>query len=171
MTFGARLGRVILPLVLITMVGVALAPLPSGISSPSDPDRLAFREFMEPRLRVLLEAAETVESMVQDRSRNVVALRAEASRIESLVNEIDEYLVNLEIADSMTGVIQQYHLGSELILTSVDGAWSALRSFDFSMLPELIPLFSQGTDHIENAIGMLVELEEAGSSYTESGDA
>ena len=170
MRFGTRLRLIILPLVLITIVGVALAPLPSGISSPSDPDRLAFREFMEPRLLVLLDTAETVESMVQEQSRNVVALRAEAGRIESLVNEIDEYLADLEITTSVAGIIEQYRQGSELILMSIDGAWSALRSFDFSMLPELIPLFSEGTDHLERAIGMLVELDEAGSSYTDSGD-
>lgn len=169
MTFAGHLRRTILPLVVITIIGVAVAPLSSPTTSTTGSDRLEFREFMEPRLLVLLDSAEEVEAMVEERSRNVVALRAEASRIEALVSEIDEYLLGTEVPASMAGVVQHYRLGTDLILTAIDGAWNALQSFDFSVVPGLIPIFSEGTDHVELAISTLHDLQDAGSSYTGSG--
>lgn len=69
----------------------------------------------------------------------------------------------------MAGVVQHYRLGTDLILTAIDGAWNALQSFDFSVVPGLIPIFSEGTDHVESAISTLHDLQDAGSSYTGSG--
>lgn len=166
MNLAAGIRRVVIPLIILTIIGVALAPL-----SPRTPDsRTAgsddFTRFMEPRLAALLESSRTVEGMVSERSRNVLALRAEGQRIETIVVEIDTYLESAEIPEWAESLVQQYQDGSAKVLTAIEAAYDAIRRFDFSAIPDMIPVFSEGTSEIDAALRSLRDHEESASSYT-----
>lgn len=161
-----RSGRIILPLILLTMLGVALAPLSTRSPGTGTTDADGFRTFLEPRLAVLLESATRVEGMVSERSRNILALRAESERIESIVSDIDTYLQEHDVPTWGEPVIEHYRNGSELVLRAIDSAYAAIGSFDFSAMPSMIPVFSEGRSEIDLALRALRDHSGAGSSYT-----
>ena len=168
MRLSTGIRRILIPLALLTMLGVALAPLSTGTRHPASTDAGDFRAFMEPRLAILLESARTVEEMVQERSRNILALRAESQRIESIVAEIDAYLESREIPEWGDPVVHHFRTGSDLVLQAIEAAYDALSSFDFSAMPSMIPVFSEGTTEIDAALRTLRDHEGEGSSYTDA---
>ena len=170
MTLSAGIRRILLPLILATVIGVALVPLSTGTREAPGASN-DFRSFMEPRLVALLASSRNVESMVTERSRNILALRAESERIETITADIEEYLRGHESPGWAEPVITHYHQGSDLIRMAIDEAYTALGSFDFSAMPDMIPLFSEGTDEIEEALGTLRDSTQDGSSYTGIGVA
>jgi hypothetical protein len=58
-----------------------------------------------------------------------------------VIAEIDDYLVSVEYEDEHPEVVEHYLLGRDVVLAAIDEAQSAMRSFDFESIPELIPLF------------------------------
>ncbi len=156
---------VILALLLLTGAGAALAPLASAPAGSGTMDA-GFVEYMEPRLQVLLESAREVEGMVSERSRNVLALRAESERITALVEQIDRYLAGRDLAPGEQRVADLYRDGADQLQRAIDSAYDALSSFDFSAMPDMIPVFSEGADLIEDALASLRTEATSRSSYT-----
>jgi hypothetical protein len=148
---------VLLPLALLTVIGVALVPLSTGMPAGDSSTVSDFRAFMQPRLTALLASSEKVDSMVNERSRNILALRAESERMTTLVEEIDAYLSVNQVPSWAGPLIEDYRSGSDRVITAIDAANEAIRSFDFSRLTEMVPLFGEGTDLIERALRTLEE--------------
>ena len=169
MTVAAGFRRVIVPLILLTMVGVSLAPLSTGTPSADGSGDSEFRAFMEPRLAVLLASVQDVEDMVQERSRNILALRAESQRIETIITEIEAYLEEGDIPAWGALVIEHFRAGSAQVLEAIDAANGALRTFDFSSIPSMVPVFSEGRFEIDTALRTLRDHSVGGSSYTDRG--
>ena len=165
-----RAAAVLLALVLLTAVGVALVPLATTPAGPAALDA-DFVTFMEPRLQTLLDSAVDVEEMVAGRSRNILALRAESQRISSVVEQIDAYLAERSLTAKERHVAELYREGSSAMLRAVDSAYAAIGSFDFSAMPEMIPVFSTGVDRIEEAVASLRTEERSRSSYTDDSAA
>jgi hypothetical protein len=166
MTLATGVRRVLVPLVILTVIGVALTPLatrPPGADNALADD---FRTFMEPRLVALIESGHEVESLVTERSRNVLALRAESERIQALIGAIDAYLGHHQVPDWGTPAIDHYRTGVGMMLRAIDEANSALASFDFSAIPAMIPIFSDGVTEVETALRVLLDSAGDRSSYT-----
>jgi hypothetical protein len=142
---------VVLLLVMLTVTGVALAPLVSA-PSPSGEETGDFRAFMQPRLTALLESATTVDGMVNGKSRNILALRSESNKIESITADIDAYLANHETPAWAQPVVANYRQGSQRIQTAIDAAYEAIRNFDFSKMADMIPVFDEGTRLLQRAV-------------------
>ncbi len=170
MTITQGIRRVLLPLLLLTTLGVAMVPLTAGRLAPAAATS-DFTAFMEPRLAALVESSRKVEAMVSEHSRNVLALRAESERIDAIVEDIDRYLDDHGVPVWAGPLVSQYRDGVARIQTSMDAAYDALRTFDFSKMAEMIPVFSQGTQDLEAALRVLKDATEGGSSYTGTGVA
>lgn len=156
MTFATGALRSLLPLAILTILGVAVVPLTSGTPGGGDvPGQTEFRAFMEPRLVALLESSRAVNDMVSERSRNILALRSESSHIEGLVEEIDGYLAETEIPGWAQPVVDDYRTGSQHLQTAIDAAFEAIRTFDFSKMTEMVPVFGEGTRLIEQSLDTL----------------
>lgn len=162
---GTRRSRPILLVLLVaTAAGVASVPLTLTLPAVVPDGDSAFHTEMLPRLIALNESTNDVESLVRERSRNVLALQAESTRIERLVEEIDAYLISPEYHGEYPEVVDHYRKGSEAVLTAISGAREALATFDFSRIPSLIPLFTQGSENLELALTMLESAEPPRSS-------
>lgn len=170
MTLSRTSASALLALLLLTILGVALAPLATTPGPGSAPDT-GFATFMGPRLRALLASAKDVETMVSERSRNVLALRAESERINAVIEQLDGYLDDRELSPWEREVADLYRAGADDIQLAIHTAYAALSSFDFSAIPEMIPIFSAGIDMIEEALTTLETEHDAGSSYTGIGVA
>lgn len=146
-------AAILIVLMVLTAIGVALAPL--GAPALGDDDTGEFRDFMEPRLVALHESAAAVDDMVTEKSRNILALRSESSRIEALVAEIDDWLAAHDVPAWAEPVVRDYRDGAEKIQTAIDAAYAAIRSFDFSKMASMIPVFDEGTQLLQRALDTL----------------
>ncbi len=153
-------------LLLATAMGTAAVPLTTTFSGPSPESDVGFREAVLPRLEALTDAVDKVESLVETRSRNIIALQAHSVTIEKLCEQIDTYLASQEYHGEHPEVVEHYRHGKGAVATAIAGARTALQSFDFTSLPDLVPLFSQGSDQLELALTLLESAEAPRSSYT-----
>lgn len=145
-------GGILILLMVLTSIGVALAPL----GSPAlDDDSSGFREFMEPRLIALHESASSVNAMVTKKSRNILALRAESNRIEAITSEIDEWLSTHDVPSWGESIVRDYREGSAKIDAAITAAYEAIGSFDFSSMSSMIHVFDEGTDLLQRAVDAL----------------
>lgn len=157
-------------LVVVTIAGVAIVPLGAVRTSGTSTENATFREFVLPRLQKLLISVERVETMVEDRSRNILALQANAARIETLFDEIDDYLDTRDSPAEFQEVVALYRLGRDEVLIAIEGARSALASLDFGEIPSLIPRFTAGREYLVQAVSTLESTQGVRSSYTVSPD-
>lgn len=148
-------GGILLLLMALTAIGVSLAPL--GVPALGDDDSDEFRAFMEPRLMVLYESASAVNSMVTEKSRNILAIRAESNRIEALTDEIDAWLADHDVPAWAEPIVRDYREGSAKVDTAISAAYEAIGSFDFSQMASMIPVFDEGTDLLQRALDTLRE--------------
>jgi hypothetical protein len=144
---------ILIALVVLTAVGVALAPLTSPVAGGADTDE--FRSFMEPRLVALVDSSTAVNGMVKEKSRNILALRSESSRIETLVSEIDTWLTEHDAPGWADPIVRDYRDGAAKIQSAIDAAYAAIRSFDFSKMASMIPVFDEGTRLLQRALDTL----------------
>jgi hypothetical protein len=140
-------------LLVLTTIGVALAPL--GSPAVGDEDTGEFRAFMEPRLVALHESASAVNGMVQEKSRNILALRAESNRIEALTDEIDAWLAEHAVPAWGEPIVRDYREGAARIDTAITAAYEAIGSFDFSKMADMVPVFDAGTNLLQRALDTL----------------
>ncbi len=153
-----RIGIILLAM---TLVGTAIVPLHSPRETRSSE---SFQQMMLPRLTVLADSVGEVELLVSTRSRNMLALQAHASRIETVVAEIDNWLASPSYDGRQADVVKRYLLGRDSVLLAIGDAQLALQSLDFASIPKLVPQFSVGADHLRGALELLEDTEPAGSS-------
>jgi hypothetical protein len=144
---------VLILLIMLTMAGVALAPLGAPALGSDDSDE--FRAFMEPRLAVLLDSTVAVNGMVSEKSRNILALRSESNRIEALTDEIDGWLADHDVPAWGEPVVRDYREGATKVDTAISAAYEAIGSFDFSQMASMIPVFDEGTKLLQRAFDTL----------------
>ena len=152
-------GGVLVLLMVLTAIGVALAPI--GSPALGGDDSAEFQEFMEPRLLALYDSASAVNGMVTEKSRNILALRSESNRIEAITEEIDTWLKDHQVPAWGEPVVQDYRDGAEMIDTAIAAAYDAISSFDFSRMASMIPVFDAGTDLIQRALDTLRDTASA----------
>ncbi len=146
-------GAVLILLMVLTAIGVALAPIGSPALGGDEADE--FKEFMEPRLLALYDSASAVNDMVTKKSRNILALRSESNRIEAITEEIDAWLADHDVPAWGEPVVRDYRDGAAMIDTAITAAYDAISSFDFSRMASMIPLFDEGTGLIQRALNTL----------------
>lgn len=161
-----RVAQPVILLLLVTIVGVALVPLATLPGGTTDPANVSFSEFMEPRLVALLGSSREVERMVSTRSRNILALRAESGRIDAIVEQVDDFVEKRELTANQQEVIDRYRAGTIQMQTAIAAAYEAISRFDFTGIPPMIPVFSEGARQIESALDILRTENRTGSSYT-----
>jgi hypothetical protein len=162
----AARGRPVFFLLLITIVGVAIVPLAAPPGGTADPANYSFAEFMEPRLTVLLGSSREVERLVSTRSRNILALRAESERMDAIIEQIDAFVEERELTADQQVVVDRYRAGTTQMQTAISAAFEAISRFDFTGIPAMIPVFSEGARQIESALDTLRTEKGTGSSYT-----
>lgn len=144
-----------------TVLGTAFVPLDSSspdLSSAVDTD---FAPFMTAQLGAPIDSTDAVAGMVESRSRNVLALRAEANAIESIIHDIDAFFLDRRPRTCELGVVTAYRSGSDFIIEAISVARSAFGSFDFSSVPNAIPLFNEGRKQLDIALSTLKDIDTA----------
>lgn len=131
---------------LMTLV-VSLGDAPTLEQMPASGDHSltasehAYLAFMLPRLDRLIDEATAVSSLVDDRSRNIVALSGYGNRINVLTTDIMEWDDGNEVPDVFLASHASLLRAAGELHVLIDEAQSALLRFDFTGVGDLIPRF------------------------------
>lgn len=108
--------------------------------SLTDPEH-AYLAYMVPRLDRLIEEATAVSSLVDQRSRNVIALQGYGSRITTLATNIIEWDDENEVPDVFLASHASMLRAAGDLQGLIDEAQSALLRLDFALVGDMIPRF------------------------------
>lgn len=148
-----RVQRTRLFILMVLVVASCLGILCRGLATPDinpvtvsraaalTPEETAYLRFMYPRLVSLQEEIDSLSTLVDERSRNLIALQGHRTRIKDLSDQITQWqtmhTVPPGFQDSNTRLMADVN---ELTVLMVD-AEGALRRFDFSGVAALVPRF------------------------------
>ncbi len=150
---------------LLTMTG-ALAILAAGggathVYIPVTPasglraDEREYVEFVTPRLQELVVETSAVTVLVQNRSRNVLALNSHGTRITQLATDIRNFGDLHGVPARFAAVDHDIRGGLTLVTGTIAQARDALFRFQFDPIPNLIPQFAAGRDKLVRAFDEL----------------
>lgn len=109
-------------------------------------DEEAYYEFVAPRLDILVEEVESTREMVETKSRDIVALTRAGSVIETLTADIAKYGEEHGVPEKFADVHERI-LGASVTVNHTFGeARTALRTFNFSGMSDLVVGFSDAAD-------------------------
>ena len=128
------------------------------------PDEQAYVAFVSPRLEELVDVTSAVTVLVQERSRNVVALNSQGVRIEELSSEIKDFGDQHGVPARFKQVDIAIRNGMELANGAIENARKALLRFRFDAIPKLIPEFAAGRDKLTSALADLKKLTDDSSN-------
>lgn len=131
---------------IMTLVGsIGDAPTFERISNPgnhslTDPEQ-AYLAYMVPRLDRLIEEVTAVSSLVDERSRNIIALQGYGNRITTLTSDIIEWDDENEVPDDFLPSHASLLRVAGDLRGLVDEAQGALLRLDFAGVGDMIPRF------------------------------
>lgn len=129
-----------------------LSEPPSLSTTTSEPDR-GYIDYVTPRLDALIEETDAVATLVEERSRNILALQRHANRIEALVDDLTQYSDQHTVPRRFESIHEDILSGGTEVETIIQNARGAMVRFDFTSLPTLL-------DRFERASELLVEARE-----------
>ncbi|MGI8404466.1 MAG: hypothetical protein ACR2OE_06830, partial [Thermomicrobiales bacterium] len=124
------------------------------------PDETSYVEFVSPRLEELVDETSAVTVLVQERSRNVVALNSRGVRISELSSEIESFGDQHGVPTRFKQVDISIRDGLALANRAINNAHKALLRFRFDSIPTLIPEFAAGRDKLTSALADLKKLTD-----------
>jgi hypothetical protein len=155
-------------LLVLTGVGVSLStgtaiPLasPTTTSQTFTVDEATYYEYVAPRLERLVKETDNVVELVRTRSRNVIALSVHGNRIDTLASDIRAYGTTHPVPARFAAVHQQILDGTKKATSAIADAKTALRRFDFSGIPQLIPQFEAGSETLHTAWDAMTAIANA----------
>jgi hypothetical protein len=141
----------LLVLLLVTMVGVSISTasdIAIGEARPASRnlsvDERTYYEFVAPRLDRVVVEVDNVVSMVDGKSRDIVALTVSGDRIEELTDDIVGFGATNGVPSRFADVHRLIVGGTESVTYTFDEARKALRRFNFSQMTTLVSQFDSG---------------------------
>ena len=111
----------------------------------------AYYEYVAPRLDRLVTEVDDVVVMVEEKSRDVLALTISGRRIEELTDEIAEYGEQNGVPDRFQGVHASVLDATETATYTFDQARESLRTFEFSRMTGLVHDFKNAANGLHQA--------------------
>lgn len=109
-------------------------------------DEQAYYEYVAPRLNALVEEVSATREMVEGKSRDILALTRSGTVIETLTSEIRAYGDEHGVPDRFADVHTRILAASDTVTSAFDAARTALRTFNFSGMSDLVTEFGAAAD-------------------------
>jgi hypothetical protein len=123
-------------------IGLGTVPDARGLSD----DETAYYEYVAPRLDRLVVEIDDVVQMVEEKSRDILALTVSGNRIEELTREITHYGEQHGVPDRFGEIHQVILEATGIAFYTFDQARQALRTFNFSRMTGLVQDFQGAAD-------------------------
>jgi phage replication-related protein YjqB (UPF0714/DUF867 family) len=111
----------------------------------------AYYEYVAPRLDRLVVEVDDVVVMVENKSRDILALTISGNRIETLTSEITEFGDSNGVPERFQGIHERIVSATDTTTYTFDQAREALKSFDFSQMSGLVIGFQNAADELHDA--------------------
>lgn len=154
--FRSFISQRILPLIILILVGgiltatVALQTVEIQEididSSELSIDEEAYYEYVAPRLERLVTEVDATRKMVETKSRDIMALTRAGTVIETLTSEIRVYGEENGVPEKFLEVHNQILEASNTVNFTFEEARTALRTFNFSGMSDLVVGFGDAAD-------------------------
>lgn len=145
-------------LLLVTMIGVSISTasdIALGTAAPASEtltvDERTYYEYVAPRLDRLVSEVDDVVTMVDGRSRDIIALSVSGDRIEALIDEIVDFEATHGVPERFADVHMLIIDGSDTVAYTFGEARTALRTFNFSHMSSLVQQFGIAAQTLHNA--------------------
>lgn len=109
-------------------------------------DEEAYYEYVAPRLEMLVVEVEVTREMVETKSRDIVSLTRAGTVIETLTGEIRDYGEENGVPPKFAEVHEQILNASDTVNFTFGEARTALRTFNFSGMTDLVVGFGNASD-------------------------
>lgn len=109
-------------------------------------DEEAYYEYVSPRLDRLVVEVDLTREMVETKSRDIVALTRAGNVIDTLTDEIRTYGEDNGVPPRFAELHSRLMDASTTVTTTFDEARTALRTFDFSGMSDLVVGFTAAAD-------------------------
>ena len=109
-------------------------------------DEQSYYEYVAPRLDALVEEVGATRDMVESKSRDILALTRAGTVIDTLTSEIRAYGEEHGVPDRFADVHARILIASDTVTATFDEARTALRTFNFSGMSDLVVGFGQAAD-------------------------
>ena len=109
-------------------------------------DEEAYYEYVAPRLDMLVIEVNATREMVETKSRDILALTRAGTVIETLTGEIQTYGEENGVPPKFMDVHTKILAASDTVNFTFEEARSALRSFSFSGMSDLVVGFANAAD-------------------------
>ena len=130
-------------------------------SSGLSVDEEAYYEYVAPRLDALVTEGARAHELVEVKSRDLLALTRAGTIIETLTEEIRVYGDENSVPTRFAAVHANILDASDSITSTFAAARTALRTFNFSGMSDLVSEFGQAADEFASCQQQLRELGEA----------
>lgn len=121
-------------------------------------DEEAYYEYVSPRLDRLVEEVNLTREMVETKSRDIVALTRAGNVIDTLTAEIRTYGEENGVPPKFEDLHERLMKASTTVTTTFDEARTALRTFNFSGMSDLVVGFAAAADEFTACQGDLAAL-------------
>jgi len=109
-------------------------------------DEEAYYEYVAPRLDQVVTEVNATRVMVETKSRDIMALTRAGTVIETLTTEIRDYGINHGVPEKFADVHAKILKASATVNSTFDAARTALRTFNFSGMADLVVGFTTAAD-------------------------
>lgn len=132
-------------------------------------DEATYYRFVAPRLNRLVVEVDRTAVMVDDKSRDIMALTVSGSRIEALADEIVQFGEHNGVPERFGHVHQHIRESTGIITDAFDEARSALSRFDFSAMTGLVQQFNEAARLLHLAQDEMIAIVGNDSALTAQG--
>lgn len=109
-------------------------------------DEEAYYEYVAPRLDRLVTEVNATRELVETKSRDILSLTRSGNVIETLTAEISAYGDENGVPEKFADVHARILQASDTVNSTFDAARTALRTFDFSSMSDLVVGFTGAAD-------------------------
>jgi hypothetical protein len=129
------------------------------------PRERAYYDFVAPRLRELSAQARELATLGQEKSRDLLAIRAHGDRLNELGDELDAFILANGTPDRFATVETGYRKGISLARRGMQEAQRGFLTFDWDRVARAVPVFVAGAERLETTVS---DLDVAGGMATPS---
>lgn len=128
-------------------------------------DEEAYYEYVAPRLDMLVIEVDATREMVETKSRDIMALTRAGTIIETLTGEIQAFGNEHGVPPKFAGVHAQILTASDTVNFTFEEARTALRTFNFTRMSDLVVGFASAADEFTASRNDLQALVPGGYDF------
>ena len=116
-------------------------------------DEQAYLDGLKPYLDILIGEGRELQTMGNNRSRNIIELSLRMDRYRAAANNINQYVADIPMPSRLSEYVTEMQREIAASVKAIDASVDAFRHFDWDALGESVSAFSEAIDRIASLAG------------------